>query len=299
MSFANGLRTIVVAADLDGRSESAIAYARKLAQAYGSQIVLAHGLDPVEYAAVEGVPGRVLNRLTDQARADLGKMAAELIRDGIHSHSDIRQGVVTQTIVGVAQQYEAGLIVIGTRGRQGAGAVVVGSVAEEIVRLAPCPVLAVADDWNAGEFRPVPGGPVLLAMERNEAAAAAIATACSLAEVFERMLLVVHARRPAEATALLNPCATTLAEFGVAAENRFPLRCIVRDGNAADVIEDVIAQYRPSILVTGVRRFSRSHGPHGTAFSLLALSRVPVLCVPPELPSPEVEAERQFASTPV
>src|SRR5579863_8562041 len=55
MSFANGLRTIVVAADLDGRSESAIAYARKLAQAYGSQIVLAHGLDPVEYAAVEEI----------------------------------------------------------------------------------------------------------------------------------------------------------------------------------------------------------------------------------------------------
>ena len=121
-------------------------------------------------------------------------MAADLIREGIHSHSEIRQGAVAQMLVDVARQYEAGLIVIGTEGKQGAGPVVVGAMAEQLVRLAPCPVLAVAADWNAGSFRPTPGGPVLLAMERNEATPAAVATACSLAEIFQRTLLVLHAR---------------------------------------------------------------------------------------------------------
>jgi hypothetical protein len=72
-------------------------------------------------------------------------------------------------LLDVVRQYEAGLIVIGTKGMEGAGPVIVGAIAEELVRLSPCPVLAVAADWNAGAFRPTPGGPVLLAMERNEA----------------------------------------------------------------------------------------------------------------------------------
>src|SRR5208283_746329 len=121
MSFASGLKTIVVATDLDGRSEAALEYARKLATGYRARIVLAHGIDPVDYAAVDAVPVRVLRDLNAEARAALEEMTADLIREGIHSHSEIRQGAVAHMLVDVARQYEAGLIVIGTQGRQGAG----------------------------------------------------------------------------------------------------------------------------------------------------------------------------------
>jgi nucleotide-binding universal stress UspA family protein len=281
MSFADGLKTIVVATDLEGRADAALEYARRLAGAYGSRIVLAHGLDPIDFAAVDAVPGRVLKGMTEAARAALDEMAAALFEDGIHTHSEIRQGVVAHMLLDVARQYDAGLIVIGTKGRKGAGPVAVGAIAEQVVREALCPVLAVAEDWNAGEFRPLPGGPILLAAEVNEAGPAAAATACSLAEVFHRPLLVLHARRAAEAAAFLNPGATTLQQFGVDARDRFPVRCIVKDGNAGDVVEEAIEQFRPSLLVTGVKRSSKTPGPHGTAFALLARSRVPVLCVPP------------------
>lgn len=295
MSFAAGLKTIVVATDLEGRSEAALEYARKLANAYGARIVLAHGLDPLEYAAVDAVPGRVLKGLTEQARAALDKLANDLIREGIHSHSEIRQGAIAQMLVDVALQYEAGLIVIGTQGSQGAGPVVVGVIAEQLVRLAPCAVLAVASDFNAGPFRPVPGGPVLLAMERNEATPAAVATAYSLAQTFQRTLVVLHARGPAEASAFLNPGATTLEEFGIKPGGPFPVRCIVKDGNPADAIVAAIAQHHPSILVAGVKRASHTPGPHGTAFALLARSRVPVLCVPPDPVSADREREARCA----
>jgi nucleotide-binding universal stress UspA family protein len=228
--------------------------------------------------------------LPEQARAVLEQMTADLIREGIHSHSEIRQGTVAQMLVDVARQYEAGLIVIGTEGKKGAGPVVVGAVAEQLVRLAPCPVLAVAADWNAGANRPTPGGPILLAMERNEATQSAVATASSLAETFHRTLLVIHARRPAEAAAFLNPGATTLEEFGVRGSGRFPTRCIVKDGKPADAIVEAIEQYHPSVLVVGVKRASGTPGPHGTAFSMLAQSRVPVLCVPVD--TAPVAAER-------
>jgi len=291
MSFATGLKTIVVATALNGESEAALEYARKLATHYGARIVLAHGLDPLEYAAVDAVPGRVLNDLSVEARAALDKLTGDLLQAGIHSHSEIRQGTVAQTLVDVARQYDAGLIVIGTEGLEGAGPVVVGAVAEQLVRLAPCAVLAVAADWNAGAFRPTPGGPVLLAMERNVATPAAVATACSLANIFQRTLLVLHARGPAEAAAILNPREATLEEFGVHPGNKFPVQSIVKDGNPADAVMEAIAQYHPCILVAGVKRASNTPGPHGTAFALLARSRVPVLCVPPEAASAGAEHE--------
>ncbi len=283
MSFAKGLKTIVVATELNGRSEAALEYARKLATAYGARIVLAHGIDPVEYAAVDAVPGRVLTGLPEEARAALGTLSSDLLREGIPSHSEIRQGAVAEMLLDVAGQYEAGLIVIGTKGKEGAGPVIVGAIAEQLVRLSPCPVLAVAADWNAGAFRPTPGGPVLLAMESNEAAAAAAATAYSLARTFERPLLVLHARTAAEAAVSLDPCAATnLEEFGIVSTEQFPVHCMVKDGDPVDATVEGIAENHPCILVAGVKRASGTPGPHGTAFALLARSRVPVLCVPPE-----------------
>ncbi len=282
MSWRGGLKTIVVATALDGGSDGALEYARKLAGAYGARIVLAHGLDPLEYAQVDQVPGRVLGKMPEEARAALDRMAEELLQEGIHSHSEVRQGEVTEMLLTVARQYEAGLILVGTKGRYGAGPVVVGTVAEQLVRRATCAVMAVAADWNAGAYRPVPGGPILLAMERNEATHAAVETAVSLAGTFQRPLLVVHARTSAEASAFLNPCATTLQEFGIEAPSDVTVRCVVKDGPAMDAVVAAIEQYRPSVLVVGVKRASETPGLHGTAFSLLARSRVPVICVPPE-----------------
>ncbi len=104
-------------------------------------------------------------------------------------------------------------------------------------------------------------------------------------------MIVVHARRPEEAIAFLNPIATTLEQFGIENTGRFPLRCIVKDGKPSDAITDAIGQYQPSVLVIGVKRASETPGPHGTAFTLLARSRVPVLCVPPAMASEVRESE--------
>jgi len=63
--------------------------------------------------------------LTEQARSVLDKLSGDLLLEGIHSHSEIRQGAVAQMLLDVVRQYEAGLIVIGTKGMEGAGPVIV------------------------------------------------------------------------------------------------------------------------------------------------------------------------------
>jgi hypothetical protein len=103
-----------------------------------------------------------------------------------------------------------------------------------------------------------------------------------LAKAFKRPLLAVHARTAAEASAFLNPPAPTLEKFGIKSSSEIPVRCIVKDGNPPDALAAAISLYQPCMLVAGVKRTSNTAGPHGTAFALLARSRVPVLCVPPE-----------------
>jgi len=71
---------------------------------------------------------------------------------------------------------------------------------------------------------------------------------------------------------------------------------LVKDGAPADAVTRAIGQYHPSILVIGVKRTSDTQGPHGTAFALLACSRVPVLCVPPEI-APSTHVQERTAST--
>ena len=282
MSFGTGMKTIVVATDLNGQPEAALEYARKLAGMYGARIVLARGLDPVDFAEVGSVPDGVRQGLGKPARAALDELAGDLLREGIPSHTETRQSEVAQMLADVARRFEAGLMGIGTEGIGGAGPVIVGTVAEQLARISSCPVLAVSEDWNAGEFRPAPGGPVLLAVERNAATPAAVEAAYSLAETFQRTLLVLHACKPDDTTFLLYPAAKTLEDFGVKASGRFPIRFLLKNGSPAEVIAEAIERYHPSMLVAGVKRASETPGPHGTAFALLAESRVPVLCVPEE-----------------
>ena len=77
-------------------------------------------------------------------------------------------------------------------------------------------------------------------------------------------------------------------------KNGSTLKATARSPNLgpADAVAQAIAQYKPSILVAGVKQKSDSPGPHGTVFALLASSRVPVLCVPAEAGTVQDPAER-------
>ncbi|WP_394741676.1 universal stress protein [Natronococcus roseus] len=90
----------------------------------------------------------------DQMRTDLEDQAAEAIEQveekaaghGIEVRETIRHGVPQEEIVDVAEQHGSDLIVVGTVGRSGLDQLIVGSVAEEVVRNAPVPVVTVRDE---------------------------------------------------------------------------------------------------------------------------------------------------------
>lgn len=77
------------------------------------------------------------------AEAQLSALVAEAQTAGVDAVAQIRTGVPAESIVEAAREAKAELIVVGTHGRTGFERLVLGSVAERVVREAPCPVLTV------------------------------------------------------------------------------------------------------------------------------------------------------------
>ncbi|HEU5189862.1 MAG TPA: universal stress protein [Methylomirabilota bacterium] len=142
-----GYHRIVVAVDFSPASEEAWAHARRLAALSDAEIVLTH----VVPEAPRLVGGPLTRARLAEVRAALRRWAddkltkwAETARaEGRRVRLAVRIGIPYEEIVDLTTDERADLVVIGTRGRSGGPRALLGSVAERVVRLAPCPVLSV------------------------------------------------------------------------------------------------------------------------------------------------------------
>ena len=98
------------------------------------------GIGPEVYA---GAAPSLRDNLIDRAASRLARSVAQLEAAAIHVTSEVRIGFAADTIRTVAHERDGELIVMGTHGRTGLAHLLLGSVAEGVVREAPCPVLTV------------------------------------------------------------------------------------------------------------------------------------------------------------
>src|SRR5688572_4487155 len=137
---------ILVPTDFSEHSEEALRVAADLAQHYGASISLVHVYEPVQYVMPEGYffsPEQIL-RLEAALRAQLAKAEralADASAPRVESH--LLDGLAFSEIARFAKEHGSDLIVMGTHGRTGVKHVLMGSVAERVIRTAPCPVLVV------------------------------------------------------------------------------------------------------------------------------------------------------------
>jgi nucleotide-binding universal stress UspA family protein len=128
---------ILVATDFSLCSLSALEYAEALARRLDAELLLLHA---------EGLPvaGSEEADLTHAAaERELGRTAQRLGNNHLKARSLLRLGAPAEEILKAAETERASLIVMGTHGRKGVAHMVMGSVAERVVRSAPCPVLTV------------------------------------------------------------------------------------------------------------------------------------------------------------
>jgi len=143
-----GLKKVLVATDFGEASDQALAYGRELARTFGATLHVLHVVDNVAARYVTETPGFDLPRLQlqveDAARAELMKIVTGDDRRTLNAVVALRTSVSPPTaIVDYARQEAIDVIVVGTHGRGAIAHFFMGSVAERVVRTAPCPVLTV------------------------------------------------------------------------------------------------------------------------------------------------------------
>jgi nucleotide-binding universal stress UspA family protein len=142
---------ILVATDFSPASDAALEYARTLARQFGSSLNLVHVFDdPFTSGAFVGdgtvmMPMDLRETLLESAGAQLADRHAAHAETLRGSSTDLLIGASAKSIVEHAQATHADLIVMGTHGRTGLPHLLLGSVAERVVRTATCPVLTTRD----------------------------------------------------------------------------------------------------------------------------------------------------------
>jgi nucleotide-binding universal stress UspA family protein len=138
----------LVPVDFSPSSEQALAYAMALAAKLQARVTVLHVIDRLpmaeRYAAVSPRPNRVsayLQNLEAEVQQRLDAQHKQIQEAGLAGKVLMTHGVPSQTIVAIARDKHVDLIVMGTHGRTGVHHLLMGSVAEKVVRLAPCPVL--------------------------------------------------------------------------------------------------------------------------------------------------------------
>jgi nucleotide-binding universal stress UspA family protein len=140
---------IVVPTDFSECSQEAWAVAKRAVVAAGSELVLTHVLTDVPTYGEGTVSAEVARNVREAARTWAEEALAGWVdkarAEGLDARAALRNGVVHEEIVALAQGERSDLIVIGTHGRGGISRALLGSVADRVVRLAHCPVLTVRE----------------------------------------------------------------------------------------------------------------------------------------------------------
>lgn len=305
---------VLCATDFSSFSTAALDRAVTLAAAYGATVRLLHVLTPFPITApFLDVPGEphLYETAAAQCRRSLAAKAARVQRPGLTVEVAQRDGPAVQEIVAAAAEWPADLLVIGTHGRGGFERLVLGSVAERVLRKAPCAVLAVPHGSADGDTADGALGHVLCAHDGSEASRAGVAYAQALAERTGARLTLVSvvealpyggdfvAPEFAAFRAARDQHARHALDTALSAGDR--VRLDVHDrivyGHPGQQIVEVAAQERPDLVVMGVQgRGALDLLMFGsTTHYVLRHVSTPVLTVRPPLRDGQIESEEPAA----
>lgn len=139
-------KRILVPVDGSETSNRAVVAALQMARENGGRVRLVHVLDELAYLSGYEIGGDLLKIARDYALKVLDDVLAMAKSAGVPADTKLVEAPgarIGEVVADEARSWEADLIVTGTHGRRGVGRVLLGSGAEQVLRLAPVPVLAV------------------------------------------------------------------------------------------------------------------------------------------------------------
>ena len=288
------LKNILFLTDFSEPSEAALPFAANMARRFGSKVYALHVFTPAVYSYT--TPELTVAAIeTEEENAKAEMLGVESQLSGLPHETMVERGLgLWEAVQQAIRDFKIDMLVLGTHGRTGAEKFLLGSVAEEIFRRAPVPVLTIGPGvhsslHNGGRFHRV-----LFATDFTDASLAAATHAVALAQENQARLVLLHVmRHPRERTAEEK----RRFELSVAeaihrlyetvpkdAELHFQPEVAVEYGEPAERIVEAAKARGADLIVLGVRDAkgrmgAATHLERATAHKVVAHASCPVLTV--------------------
>lgn len=268
-------KRILLVTDFSDCSKAAVPFAHLLAEHYGSTVFVAHvipDLGATTVAATETVPDAEAQMRKFLAENPLGNGGVETI---------IERGPVADVVAAVIQNKNIDLVAVGTHGRSAVGKMLLGSVAQRIFNVAPCPVLSVSPrarrpSPSAGKF-----ATILYPTDFSADSLKALPYALSLARIRGSELVLLHATSELPRHDVLQEYYRRLnALIPPEARTWCKSDALVVAGNPAEVILKAASEQNADFIVISAHSAAGTFNvPLTTAYQVVAHAHCPVLRV--------------------
>jgi nucleotide-binding universal stress UspA family protein len=300
---ALSVRNVLFATDFSSTSEAALPYAAAVCRRFGSTLHSVHVLSDTGLLMMTGgidyvSMGTLYEDAHTEAKEKLDQIADHL--GGLPHRNHVRHGQVWKGLADVIEANDVDLIVVGTHGRTGVGRLLLGSVAETILRHAPCPVLTVGPKVSGRAKLPsfakhgrdlappeLELREIILATNFGRNSAPVAQKAIALAEEFRARLTLLHViedysqlgRRPGP----IEDAVRRLQELiPLNASLHYHPEIALEFGSAAERILEVASDREADMIVLGARPRSEvggTHLPWSAAHHVIAGAHCPVLTI--------------------
>lgn len=276
------VKNILFATDFSPCSQAALPYARAVAERYNSTVHLIHVLTPEPMIELPLDRYPELDADKDVAQSTMKTLLAGKPFGTVAYTAAVERGPLWDVLAGIIAEKNIDLIVLGTHGRRGLKKLVLGSVAEEIFRLASCPVLTVgpyATGQADASFKTI-----LLATNFYSGSQHALAYAESMARANNSRLILLHAVSDSMEVPDLAFAGHRVADL-ISIETIRDLQpeIIAEAGPPAETILNVARNRQADLIVMGARHAAvpsvAAHLPWATASRVVCEAHCPTLTV--------------------
>jgi nucleotide-binding universal stress UspA family protein len=297
------LKNVLFATDFSATSEAAFPYATAVCRHFGSILHTAHVLSDTSLLMMTGGVDYVsMSTIYEDAHTETKEKLEQISGrlEGIPHRNYVRHGQVWKNLAEIVEENEIDLIVLGTHGRTGVGKLLLGSVAEDILRHAPCPVLTVGPKVSGRAKLPefqnrgrdlapleLELRQILFATNFTQNSALIAQEAISLAEEFRARLTLLHViedytqlgTRPGPIEDGIRQLHDLIPKDSAL---QYLPESLLEFGSPADCILTAAAEREADMIVLGARTSAEvgtTHLPWSTAHHVIAQVHCPVLTI--------------------
>ncbi len=196
------IQTVLHPTDFSACAKHAFTYALQVARQHDADLDLLHvgpteGDDPIRSAyQIEAGDESALKKMRDRAEERMMELIGQVDSSGVNIQLNYTRGIAPgPEILSHAEEHDVELVVMGTHGRRGIKRFLLGSVAEEVVRQAPCSVLTVHGETE-GDFTPPTIDRMLVPIDLSEFTVPLLRSAKTLAEAYTAEIDLLHVVEP-------------------------------------------------------------------------------------------------------